>query len=47
MFNYNLRRQFDNVKRIFKSVEEMQGSIIQNISSLFLLSEDLAKYKIY
>lgn len=42
--NYNFRRQFDNVKRIFKAVEEMQGSIIKNISNLFLLSEDLAKY---
>lgn len=37
------RRQFDNVKRVFKAVEELQGSVIQNISSIFLLSEDLAK----
>ncbi|XP_050530621.1 acidic fibroblast growth factor intracellular-binding protein isoform X2 [Daktulosphaira vitifoliae] len=37
------RRQFDNVKRVFKYVEELQGSVIQNISSTFLLSEDLAK----
>lgn len=39
-----LRRQFDNVKRVFKAVEELQGSVIQNISIIFLLSEDLAKY---
>lgn len=37
------RRQFDNVKRIFKVVEDLQGSVIQNIKNLFLLSEDLAK----
>lgn len=44
MYNYNFRRQFDNVKRVFKAVEELQGSVIQNISSMFLLSEDLSKY---
>lgn len=43
-YNYHFRRQFDNVKRVFKAVEELQGSVIQNISSIFLLSEDLAKY---
>nr|CAD7403651.1 unnamed protein product [Timema cristinae] len=37
------RRQFDNVKRVFKVVEEMQGSVVQNIRNNFLLSEDLAK----
>uniref|UniRef100_A0A069DT76 Putative acidic fibroblast growth factor intracellular-binding protein n=1 Tax=Panstrongylus megistus TaxID=65343 RepID=A0A069DT76_9HEMI len=37
------RRQFDNVKRIYKMVEDMQGSVIQNIRNLFLLPEDLAK----
>jgi hypothetical protein len=41
---FDFRRQFDNVKRVFKAVEELQGSVIQNISSIFLLSEDLAKY---
>lgn len=40
------RRQFDNVKRVFKAVEELQGSVIQNICNIFLLSEDLAKYLI-
>uniref|UniRef100_A0A0K8TJS3 Acidic fibroblast growth factor intracellular-binding protein n=1 Tax=Lygus hesperus TaxID=30085 RepID=A0A0K8TJS3_LYGHE len=37
------RRQFDNVKRIFKAVEDLQGSVLQNIRSLFLLPEELAK----
>ncbi|XP_063225809.1 acidic fibroblast growth factor intracellular-binding protein [Bacillus rossius redtenbacheri] len=37
------RRQFDNVKRIFKVVEEMQGSVSQNIRTNFLLSEELAR----
>ena len=37
------RRQFDNVKRIFKMVEDLQGSVIMNIKFHFLLSEDLAK----
>lgn len=44
--NINLkscRRQFDNVKRIFKVVEEMPGSLVQNIQKYFLLSEELAK----
>ncbi|XP_018565406.1 acidic fibroblast growth factor intracellular-binding protein isoform X2 [Anoplophora glabripennis] len=37
------RRQFDNVKRIFKTVEEMPGSIIENIKNLFYLPDKLAK----
>lgn len=37
------RRQFDNVKRIFKTVEEMQGPIVQNIQKLFFLPEELAR----
>lgn len=37
------RRQFDNVKRVYKMVEEMPGSVVQNIQSLFYLSEELAK----
>ncbi|XP_025829126.1 acidic fibroblast growth factor intracellular-binding protein-like [Agrilus planipennis] len=37
------RRQFDNIKRIFKSVEEMPGPIVQNIQKLFYLHEDLAR----
>lgn len=40
------RRQFDNVKRVYKAVEELQGSVIQNICNIFLISEDLAKYLI-
>lgn len=38
------RRQFDNVKRVFKTVEEMQGSVVTNIKTLFLLPDDLARY---
>lgn len=37
------RRQFDNVKRIFKMVEEMPGSVTNNIKTHFLLSDDLAR----
>ncbi|RZF48414.1 hypothetical protein LSTR_LSTR007581 [Laodelphax striatellus] len=37
------RRQFDNVKRVFKTVEEIQGSVVQNIRNLFLLPDELAK----
>lgn len=37
------RRQFDNVKRIFKSVEEQPGNIVNNIKHSFLLPEDLAR----
>jgi hypothetical protein len=38
------RRQFDNVKRVFKVVEDMQGSVVQNIKTNFLLPEELARY---
>ena len=38
------RRQFDNVRRIHKAVEEMQGHIVNNIETNFLLSTDLSKY---
>ncbi|GLH00479.1 Acidic fibroblast growth factor intracellular-binding protein, putative [Gryllus bimaculatus] len=37
------RRQFDNIKRVFKAVEEMSGSIVQNIRTHFLLPEELAR----
>nr|XP_045619370.1 acidic fibroblast growth factor intracellular-binding protein-like [Procambarus clarkii]XP_045619371.1 acidic fibroblast growth factor intracellular-binding protein-like [Procambarus clarkii] len=37
------RRQFDNVKRIFKQVDEMTGSVVTNIQSVFLLPTRLAK----
>ncbi|KAI4454789.1 acidic fibroblast growth factor intracellular binding protein [Holotrichia oblita] len=37
------RRQFDNVKRIFKVVEELPGSMVQNIQKSFYLPEELAK----
>ncbi|KAK7078270.1 hypothetical protein SK128_016601 [Halocaridina rubra] len=37
------RRQFDNVKRVFKQVDEMPGSVIANIQATFLLPSSLAK----
>lgn len=37
------RRQYDNVKRVFKVVEDLPGSLAANIEQHFLLSEDLAK----
>lgn len=36
------RRQFDNLKRVFKTVEEMPGSLVQNVQKFFMLSQDLA-----
>lgn len=39
----DFRRQFDNVKRIYKAVEELPGSLVQNIQKHFHLSEELAK----
>lgn len=36
------RRQFDNLKRVFKMVEEMPGPLVQNIQKFFMLSQDLA-----
>lgn len=38
------RRQFDNVKRIFKCVEEMPGNVTNNIKQNFLLPDELARY---
>lgn len=37
------RRQFDNVKRIFKCVEELPGSVTNNIKQHFLLPDELAR----
>ncbi|CAG9861639.1 unnamed protein product [Phyllotreta striolata] len=37
------RRQFDNVKRIFKAVEELPGVTAENIKTLFYLSDELVK----
>ncbi|KAK0056954.1 G-protein coupled receptor moody [Biomphalaria pfeifferi] len=37
------RRQFDNAKRVFKTVEEMSGRLVDNIQTHFCLKEDLAK----
>jgi len=37
------RRQFDNMKRVYKAVEEMPGNFIQNIKNQFNLSEGLAR----
>lgn len=41
----SVRRQFDNVKRIFKCVEEMPGNVTSNIRTAFMLPEELARYK--
>lgn len=38
------RRQFDNVKRVFKTVEELTGNMVQNIKSNFLLSDELSRF---
>lgn len=38
------RRQFNNVKRVFKTVEDLPGSLVTNINQHFLLPEELAKY---
>ena len=37
------RRQYDNVKRVFKVVEDMSGSLVNNIKQHFLLPDELAK----
>ncbi|XP_015686045.1 acidic fibroblast growth factor intracellular-binding protein, partial [Protobothrops mucrosquamatus] len=39
------RRQFDNFKRVFKAVEELRGSLVENIQQHFLLSDRLAGYE--
>lgn len=37
------RRQFDNIKRVYKTVEDMEGNLCQNIQSHFSLPHELAK----
>ena len=37
------RRQFDNIKRVFRTVEEMPGNFLINIKTSFLLPETLAE----
>lgn len=37
------RRQFDNLKRVFRTVEEMMGSLADNIQTHYLLSSDLSR----
>lgn len=37
------RRQYDNVKRIFKTIEEMAGDYVTNIRTQFGLSKELAE----
>lgn len=42
------RRQFDNFKRIYKTIDGLPGNIVTNIQNQFLLSERLAqKYANY
>lgn len=46
LIHFNLlfyRRQFDNIKRVYKAVEEIPGSIVDNIKQSFYLSDELAK----
>ena len=41
------RRQFDNIKRVFRTMEELPGNFLKNIKTSFLLPESLAeKYSI-
>ena len=35
--------QFDNIKRVYKAVEDMTGSLVDNIQCQFLLSQSLAQ----
>lgn len=37
------RRQFDNIRRVYKTLDDMPGDIVSNIRSHFLLSERLAR----
>ncbi|KAF2355441.1 Acidic fibroblast growth factor intracellular-binding protein [Trinorchestia longiramus] len=37
------RRQFDNIKRVFKLIEEASGPLISTIESYFLLSNSLSR----
>ena len=37
------RRQYDNVKRVFKTIEDMAGDYVTNIVSQFGLSKALAE----
>ena len=35
--------QFDNVKRVFRTVKDMMGSPVKNIRTHYLVSEEIAK----
>lgn len=37
------RRQFDNIKRVLKVVDELNGSLVDNVKSQFLLPESLSR----
>lgn len=37
------KRQYDNIKNIFKAVEDSTGDLVKNIKTEFLLSEKLSK----
>lgn len=36
-------RQWDNIKRVYKTVEDMSGNLVSNIQNQFLLPEETAK----
>jgi len=41
------RRQFDNIKRVYRAMEELPGNFLHNIKTTFLLPESLAeKYSV-
>ena len=40
------KRQYDNIKNIFKMVEDSTGGLEENIKRNFLISDKLAKYVI-
>ena len=40
----HFRRQFDNVRRIYKQVDEMTGNVLDNIRQQFLLPDPLARW---
>jgi len=46
LMNEFIKFQFDNIKRVFKHVEELKGSLIENIKLAFQLSDDLSRYVI-
>ena len=38
------RRQFDNLKRVIRTIDEMKGSIFKNIAEIFCLPPKMTEY---